>query len=779
MSPKRSAVRQTPLWLARWLETAQRLAGLLAILAIVGGAMFSGALRPLDDAFAGLRFRLLGRAVSQAITVVEIDTTSLRAAGRWPWPRDRYAVAIRNLQAAGANLVAFDVDFSAPSSDPADLGLQQAIGAQPGTVVLSTFVQQRSRYGRDTTESAPLSSLAAEALLATVNVPVDPDGKVRRYAYGFASSDGVRPSMGATLAGSTPGRQGAFTLDYGIRIEAVSRLSFDDVYQGRFDPALVRGRTILIGATALELGDEFATPRFGTLPGVLVHALASESLRSGRDLQRLHPLAILLIAGIVVVLLRPRRTAFSLARLLGAHLAVASLAIGLPLVLQAVAPVVIDVTPILLGQVLVLIMAVRVELRGRARAVVEAREAHLLELAQHMRRSRNKIRRANKKLRVANAALDKALQARTEFLASTSHEIRTPLNGILGMTQVILADRRLDPAVREKVDVVHSAGESMLALVDDILDVAKIESGNLVVAPVEMDLHKLLEDAGRLWSAKADEKGVRLLVERGDTPAWIRHDVMRLRQVVSNLLSNAIKFTAAGQIVLRAGLAGDDALVVEVADTGIGIPPDKLVEIFEPFRQVDGSVTRNYGGTGLGLAISRRLAHAMGGELSVESTLGAGSVFRIRLPLNAVSGRTITSASGGGVLLVDANPLTQSVLKAALAPHFGSLEVAGDLEEAAALLRTQAFQLLVADGAVVSQAGSVEGRLAELVARAGGARLVVLWAGPSEMQPKLLAAGADHVAQKPIRTVDLVASLKALCELRPPTPARPEPVSAL
>jgi signal transduction histidine kinase len=744
-------------------------------------AVASGALQPLDDSLAGLRFRLLQRPASAGLTVVEIDTASVRAAGQWPWTRDRYATAIENLQAAGAQVVAFDVDFSAPSSPDADRRLEEAVESQPGSVVLPTFVQRRSRgAGSELLESSPLAGVAAEAVLASVNVPVDSDGKVRRYAYGFEAPGGHRPSIGALLAGAPPGETGSFFLDYGIRVENVPKLSFDDVHDGRFDPGMVRGRAVLIGATALELGDEFATPRFGTLPGVFVHALAYESVRAGRDLKRLHPYAVLLLALAIVVPLRPSRGALSLRRLLLAHLGIGVGALVLPLLLQAVAPVTLDVAPILLGQALVLIWAVRSELKRRAHAVVEAREAHLLQLAEHMRQSRNKIRAANKKLRASNAALDKALKARTEFLASTSHEIRTPLNGILGMTQVILADARLEPAVRQKVAVVQGAGETMLALVDDILDVAKIENGRLVICPVEMDLHKLLEDANQLWSAKAGEKGLALHLDRGDTPAWITEDITRLRQIVFNLMSNAIKFSDVGQVRLAArveGRRGRETLVLEVVDSGIGIPPDKLDEIFESFRQVDGSVTRKYGGTGLGLAISRQLAAAMGGDLSVRSTLGEGSAFTVRLPLRRAEGRQPAAEAAGlgavALLLVEANPLAQGMLKAALSPQVARLEVVGSADAALDALKTRGFDLVLAEGGTLAQADTdATAGLARLAVAAGQARLSVLWGGAAEDVAGLLQAGAERVVRKPISAGDLVAELEALCGApREPRPA--------
>src|SRR5205085_9877689 len=193
-----------------------------------------------------------------------------------------------------------------------DLALRRAIERKPGAVGLPVFMQ-RERSGR-LVETSPLGSLSAQAVLASVNVPVDGDGRVRSYRYGFSESGRYRPSVGALLGGADYGRTDDFGIDFAIRPDSVGHVSFEDVYRGRFDPALVKGRDIMIGATALELGDEFATPRHGTLSGVYVHALAYESVRTGRDLRQLSPQVMLGLAALAAALLRPGRA--SLASLL-------------------------------------------------------------------------------------------------------------------------------------------------------------------------------------------------------------------------------------------------------------------------------------------------------------------------------------------------------------------------------------------------------------------------------------------------------------------------------
>ncbi|MEW6539134.1 MAG: EAL domain-containing protein [Pseudomonadota bacterium] len=354
--------------------------GLILLATAMG--MLANAYRPIDDVVASARFSILQRAASQTLTVVEIDSRSLTAAKAWPWDRRRYAQAIDNLMAAGATLVAVDVDFSAPSNPASDEALAAAVSRHPGQVALATFEQMESYGAGETRRSGnrPIGPLLNDALLASVNVPVDADGRVRHYSYG--ASEDAPPSVAALLA-DAPVRQGAFTVDFGIKQQSIPHLSFEDVYRGRFDPSLVRGKKILLGATALELGDEFATP-VGLLPGVIIHALAYESIADGRALMSLSPLALLSLCAVLIAALQPARSGgTALRRLVVRHVAIGGLIIVLPVLLQAWAPISIDIAALLGTQILMAIWATRVELSRQAQAIIQAREASLLHLAMH------------------------------------------------------------------------------------------------------------------------------------------------------------------------------------------------------------------------------------------------------------------------------------------------------------------------------------------------------------------------------------------------------------
>ncbi|MDP3490735.1 MAG: EAL domain-containing protein [Phenylobacterium sp.] len=365
--------------LARCLATVSLIAALVVL------AMTSGVLRPVEDALAAQRFGLIQRPASQQLVVVEIDAASLAAADVWPWERDRYAQALRHLDDAGARLIGFDVDFSARSSEEMDRVFAEAIGAAPGTVILPTFIQPDRRNSRDAQmiENAPLAEFSEDALLASVNVIVDDDGKLRRYLRGFAADEAYRPTMAALMAGEPHGRTAPFHIDFGIRPQTIPTLSFQDVYENRFDPALVRGRVVLVGATALELGDNLATPRHGILPGVFVHALAYESLAQGRALNGPHPLLVLVIILAVALGLRPSQSAINLEVLARRHMLVLALILALPIIVQALGPAFLPVAPLLLTQALCLVATIRQELARRGEDIVRAREAGLLHLAMH------------------------------------------------------------------------------------------------------------------------------------------------------------------------------------------------------------------------------------------------------------------------------------------------------------------------------------------------------------------------------------------------------------
>jgi signal transduction histidine kinase/DNA-binding response OmpR family regulator len=306
---------------------------------------------------------------------------------------------------------------------------------------------------------------------------------------------------------------------------------------------------------------------------------------------------------------------------------------------------------------------------------------------------------AQRELRSAKEAAEAASRAKSEFLANVSHEVRTPMNGIIGMTDLAL-ETELTREQREYLETVRSSADALLTVINDLLDFSKIEAGKLELQPVPFDLRSLLSEVMRTLALRAHQKELELCCEvKPNVPARLRGDALRLRQVLVNLVNNAIKFTETGEIVVSARTQ-EGRLIVEVSDTGIGIPEDKLTTIFEAFTQADGSSTRRHHGTGLGLTISARLVEAMGGTLEVESTEGEGSSFIVSLPLESLvddqraSTPPLPMLDVLRVLVVDDNATNRAILLRQL--QAAKIEAEGVASGAEALARAAEERFTVA-----------------------------------------------------------------------------------
>jgi PAS domain S-box-containing protein len=363
--------------------------------------------------------------------------------------------------------------------------------------------------------------------------------------------------------------------------------------------------------------------------------------------------------------------------------------------------------------------------------------------------------------------IESAARLKTEFLANFSHEIRTPLNGILGYCELLLREEgaRLTPHGRRDLNVVKANAKTLLALINDILDLSKIEAGHVDVVKEGVGLAELIDECIATVREYLQGRPVEITATIAPEVTTVETDALKLRQILLNLLSNAAKFTQAGEIVIDVR-RDDDALVVTVEDTGDGIPADQLPYIFDKFRQVDGSSTRKVGGTGLGLAIVRELCRVLGGTVTATSSIGRGSVFRVRLErvFDGTSARktVITSrgsdrheiAPGTTVLVVDDDPLIHQLLKGELEREGMSVVLAGDGVGALQAARAHAPSAIVLDMYLPKLDGwSV---LSELKSDAVLAKIPVIIISVAEERARGFSLGACEYLVKPFEAQRLV-----------------------
>ncbi|OSM00011.1 PocR ligand-binding domain-containing protein [Magnetofaba australis] len=388
----------------------------------------------------------------------------------------------------------------------------------------------------------------------------------------------------------------------------------------------------------------------------------------------------------------------------------------------------------------------------------------------------------NSELRRAKERADASNRAKSEFLANMSHEIRTPLNTIMGMGELLLEETQ-STQCRDHLMVMHSAGEALMSLINDILDLSKIEAGQLALEQCAFDLYELGVTTLKIFQFKSEQERVVALDFYYDPelPQFVVGDRQRIRQVLINLLGNARKFTRSGGVWMGLSAVADERVLFEVVDTGIGIAVDKMERIFRPFEQADNSVARQYGGTGLGLSISRRLVEALGGMLRAESEEGRGSVFSFSIPLRAATHQEVEGLQrefveqGGGlvseqsappqpqgspqrgrrVLVVDDSADNRKLISAFLARTQHVLDLAANGQEALNMWADNRYDIIfmdvqmpVMDGLTAVQ----EIRRMERDRNRAPTPIVALTAhAMQEDERKSLAAGCDFHMTKPVK----------------------------
>jgi signal transduction histidine kinase/CheY-like chemotaxis protein len=437
----------------------------------------------------------------------------------------------------------------------------------------------------------------------------------------------------------------------------------------------------------------------------------------------------------------------------------------------------------LLGAYLAATASVAERLRDRTRQAMRTAR----ELVSSLEEKTRALEAQASELEDARHAAEQASVAKSQFLATVSHEIRTPLNGVLGTTDLLL-DTPLSPTQRRYAETAHRSATSLLALIDDVLDLSRIEAGKLVLHPMPFDLRGLARDAVELMSAAARDKPVRLRcrVSRA-VPPLLEGDPLRLRQLLVNLLHNAVKFTDEGEVILEVSVVGEgpEALQLrfEVRDSGIGIHREQLESVFDAFTQADASTTRRHGGSGLGLAIVRQLAELMDGTIEVESEPGQGSAFAFVVILRKVAGLPVESAPapapiglpmGARVLLAEDDAVNQLVVTEMLKKLGCHVDVVAEGDAACEAVARVRYDLVLMDCHMPGTDGYAAAERIRRAEAAGTTRLAIValtadaLAGSRE---RCMASGMDDFLTKPVTLETLRTAVERWA-------ARPAPEAA-
>ncbi|MDP6690428.1 MAG: CHASE2 domain-containing protein [Alphaproteobacteria bacterium] len=734
---------------------------------MVTAIYFLGGLERFEFMLMDLRFSLLQRDASKQLVFVEIDERSLRLLEVWPWPRSHHAQVIDRLHGAGAKNIAVDIDFSSRSTPANDELLEQALKNAQGRIILPTF-KQYTGWERDAAslaETGPLQRFTEHARLGSVVMQPETDSMVRRMMTSYFWGGADVPTFPVLLSDRQPPPATHFYIDYGIRLNTIPRISYVDVLRGKFPEGMFQDRDVVVGASAVELGDYLPVPKHVAIPGPALIALSAESFRQERALRRTGEVPTLAVMALLSFLLAPLLAKWSwhrgLLTLGGGSAGLVGASVGL----QSALPISLDIVPWLLapwlcyGQSMIALidrqtlrlfqqrMAVLhrgammrrfvessfdgiivIDPMGKISIFNQAAESLLgygademvgntpdilfdfsgddgdtfnisdlqdlettvpppreglglrkdgttfvMEIS--MRRAvlqlsrnpleRRQIPRTHHFLTVRDVTQRRLLEetqrqaaeeaiaanrAKSEFMAAVSHELRTPLNAIIGFSEMI-KDELLGPIEIEEYKTystdIHDSGSQLLSIINDILDIAKIEAGTTVLQDELVDPLHLVDTTIAMMNDRPEAEGLALTSECEENLPALRADSKAVRQVLLNLLSNAVKFTEAGAVTVRIATLPCGDMSIAISDTGIGIAAEEIEKLAQPFYQVDSSLARKFEGTGLGLALSKSFMELHGGGLTIESVSGEGTTVTCRFPAERVEREAPTCNATG------------------------------------------------------------------------------------------------------------------------------------